>query len=154
MGFTIQPGFSMDSINKIVNDWTGNIQKVILTQFKYIGEAFVKNARDSGDYLDQTGNLRSSIGYIIVYNGNIVETNFKQAGKGTDKSTGVAKAQEYAQEIAGEHPRGYVLICVAGMEYAAIVESRGRDVISNSAINAKRDLEKAIASLDKKLGKV
>ena len=151
MAFTIKPGFTQENINKIVNDWTGRIDKVIQSQLQYIGEVFVKTARQNGGYLDQTGNLRSSIGYIIVKNGSILHTNFKQAGKGSDKATGVAKAQEYAEEIASEHRNGYILICVAGMEYAAIVESRGRDVITNSFINAKRDLEKAIASLNTKL---
>ena len=61
------------------------------------GEKFIEVARRSGSYKDQTGNLRSSIGYIIAKDGEVVTENFKEGDKGTDKqpvSTKVAGLQK------------------------------------------------------------
>lgn len=41
-------------------------------------------------------------------------------------------------------------IGVAGMDYALLVEAKGRDVITASAIAAKSDLEKALNNLSGK----
>lgn len=45
------------------------------------GEEFVKIARLEGNYIDHTGNLRSSIGYVIVKDGRIVGKNFQLSEK-------------------------------------------------------------------------
>lgn len=96
---------------------------------QYIGEQFVNAARLDGNYTDRTGNLRSSIGYIVLRDGEIFAKNF--AGRGE----GVARAREFAQELKDNYQKGWVLIGVAGMKYAAYVEAKNFDVISNSAPN-------------------
>lgn len=76
---------------------------------------------------DQTGNLRSSIGYIIVDDGMIVKRGGfeKVDGPKRDQSSpdGSAEGQSFAEELASKYPKGYCLIIVAGMEYAAYVEA-------------------------------
>lgn len=46
------------------------------------GEVFVKYAREHGGYRDQTGNLRSSIGYTIICDNEILTENFEQSAYG------------------------------------------------------------------------
>jgi hypothetical protein len=43
------------------------------------------------------------------------------------------------------------LIVVAGMDYAAAVESRGKDVLTASSIKAKNELKQAIKDLKRKV---
>lgn len=76
------------------------------------------------NFTDQTGNLRSSIGYIIYHNGSLVRSNFSGTTEGT------AKGQDYAKSLLEIDSEGYVCVFVAGMEYAMYVESKGYGVIS------------------------
>ena len=104
-------------------------EKACFIVLSYAGEQAVTFARQKGTYTDRTGNLRKSTGYVIMNNGRVVSGKF-QAGKSA------TKAQSYAVQIAGEvavkHPKGWVLIVVAGMEYAAYVEAKGYDVLSGA----------------------
>lgn len=108
------------------------------------GEVFVKYAREHGGYHDQTGNLRSSIGYIITCDNEILTENFEQSDKGTDRTTGLGKARQLAMQVGSSNPSGWALICVAGMNYAASVEARGKDVITSAVTATEEDLRKQI----------
>ena len=44
----------------------------LIKQLSYIGEECVRVARQNGSYNDITGNLRSSIGYVVLYDGKPV----------------------------------------------------------------------------------
>lgn len=79
---------------------------------------------------DQTGNLRASIGYIVLHNGVQVAEDF------TGVSDGIEAGRTYAAGQGADYPRGFVLIIVAGMEYATYVEDLGYDVISGSTMLA------------------
>ena len=64
------------------------------------GEEFVKIARKKGNYQDHTGNLRSSIGYVIVKDGDILTENYKQSTSGTDKQTGIREAKRLVSDTS------------------------------------------------------
>lgn len=100
---------------------------------QFLGEEFVNKARGLDTYQDRTGNLRASIGYIILKDGKIVDQNFLASPRGTDKTGGIAFARQVAGEVANDFPEGFVLIGVAGMSYARYVEDKGFDVITGSA---------------------
>jgi len=76
--------------------------------------------------------------------------------EGTQDGVRYAKrvAMDAAKELASKVKRGYVIICVAGMRYAAAVESKGFDVITGSAIQAKEDLRAAFARITLKASKI
>lgn len=94
----------------------------------FIGEEFVNTARSIRTYKDETGNLRSSIGYAIVKNGRSV--SFKVSRAATE---GKIEAAEFVTQKINEGPRkGIYLIVFAGMEYALYVEAKGYDVLSGS----------------------
>jgi hypothetical protein len=67
--------------------------------------------------------------------------------------TGDAATQsdKAVKDIGSQYPTGLVLICVAGMDYAAAVESLGYDVITSSAENAAIKIRKQLAELVKKI---
>lgn len=93
---------------------------------------FVRNARMTNTYKDQTGNLRSSIGYIIYRDGAAVRRNFEASpGEGTETGdVGRAEAERYAETV--QPGMGISVVVVAGMDYAKYVEAKGKDVITNS----------------------
>jgi len=132
------PGFRQGDVDRRINRFTVSIEQRIIWTLAMVGENFVNDARNIRTYKDQTGNLRSSIGYIIARDGNIIQENIE------GKAEGKAQAKKVADEILREDKKGFVLICVAGMEYAAAVESKGYDVITGSVPAAKALLKSKI----------
>lgn len=132
--------FTGKQVANIFEQFEKEADKKLLQTLQYLGEQFVNKARISGNYTDRTGNLRSSVGYIILNNGKIIDSNFQGKQKGKNQGISVAN------EVAITHPVGYVLIGVAGMNYAAYVEAKGFDVITGSAPD-KDDLGDILRSL-------
>jgi hypothetical protein len=145
MSFKITPKFSAKQIRQMLQERLKNVDDAIFLALKRAGEEFVAHARANGNYKDQTGNLRSSIGYIILLNGRQLTENFE--GK---NSEGVEFARRTADNLKKNHPRGYVLIGVAGMSYAAAVESKGYDVITSSAQQTAASLTAAMKRIELK----
>ncbi len=119
--------FRGKQIESIFNKFDESVHNDILRTLQFVGEEFVNNARLKGNYKDQTSNLRSSIGYIILLDGKVIQNNFSGNREGQSNGKKVAK------EVSQKYPEGYVLIGVAGMNYAAYVEAKNLDVISGSA---------------------
>lgn len=152
MAVSLIPKFKAADIKRLLNERKDRIEQALLLRLQRIGEEFVTNARDKATFTDRTGNLRSSIGYVIMKDGKQVFSNFKSSGK--KGKEGATKAKEVAKEAAGNYPTGLVLIGVAGMDYAAAVESKGFDVITSSSILAESSLIKAIKTIDAKAGTI
>ena len=132
------PGFSQGDINNRINRWVVSIEQRTIWTLAMVGEQFVNDARNTQTYKDQTGNLRSSIGYIIARDGAIIQENVE------GKAEGRAQAKKIASEVLRDNKKGFVLIGVAGMNYAAAVESKGYDVITGSIPAAKALLKAKI----------
>ena len=92
-----------------------------------LGERVVKYAREHGNYTDRTGNLRHSIGYVVVQGGRIVKSEF---APGPAQNESRAYAIEVALRLP---PHKTCLVWVAGMRYAHYVEAKGFDVLQGSA---------------------
>lgn len=141
-----EPKFSKADINKMVEGKLQALYKAIISRLEFVGEHFVINTRLNGNYKDRTGNLRSSTGYVILRDGFQLSENFTGRTK-----EGVLFAKKAIDDIRKRFPKGFVLIGVAGMVYAAAVESKGYDVITNSSIQAANDLRRGFKELEKKL---
>ena len=114
------------------------------------GEYFVKLARESGTYQDQTGNLRSSIGYVIVKDGTVLFKNFEKAGKPKAESKEPIIGDQVGERLAtriASGIKGFVLVGVAGMNYSVYVEAKGREVISGSVLQTEMLLRKSIKTI-------
>ena len=109
--------------------------QVIVNTLCYVGEQCIIEARDGGTYTDQTGNLRSSIGYAVVWDGKVVQRDCIDKIKQGDK--GVSDGNEYLSKcIKGRRRKGIVLIVTAGMNYAEYVEAKGYNVLSSAELKA------------------
>ncbi len=149
MNNRLTPLFSMKEVDNWFTIFTDRAEEKMYLTLQRAGETFVRYARLYGNYKDHTGNLRSSIGYVIVENGDIVKDNFTPSTKpGTDKATGLREAKKLARKLANTYNNGMVLICVAGMNYAAYVEAiDSLDVITAAGIKAEDDLRKQISKI-------
>lgn len=139
--------------------WVANCCRVLIRRLSAIGEQVVNKARSNPsppqsqarlphqpNYIDWTANLRSSIGYVIVENGNIVSIGGFNPEKGG--SEGAQKGRAYAESLAHEYSTGIALVVVAGENYATWVASRGYDVIDGAQLLA----EKLVPQMLRELG--
>jgi hypothetical protein len=110
------------------------LKKALVYNLCAVGEQVLNAARLTNSYKDQTGNLRSSIGYVVAVDGEIVQmSSFDTVKEGREGSRG---GKEYAMQLVRDFPHGIVLIVVAGMNYASYVSAKGYDVLDSSELLA------------------
>lgn len=120
-----------------------------------IGEEAVNQARLTAqkqmDWTDQSGNLRSSVGYAIYEDGNLVIlSDFEQVqGPKGNNGEGSATGEALARQLGSEFPTGIVLVVVAGMKYASYVADKGYDVLASSEILAGQLVSDLVRNFDK-----
>ena len=110
-----------------------DIVALLVKQLSFIGEECIRIARESGSYNDITGNLRSSIGYVVLVDGKPVVTGASKQynGKNGHGEAGPPAAEALLQKLQAKFPWGVVLIVCAGMKYAAYVEAvHHKDAVS------------------------
>ena len=128
-------------ISEMVNNAIDGYITKILNALVYTGFELVNNCRQYGhgkDYKDRTGNLRSSVGFAVYYNGQRYNGSGFEPIKGEegDGTEGSTKGAEFTSEVAAKYPKGAVLILVAGMEYAEYVAKKGFNVIQSGELLA------------------
>ncbi|AMQ00933.1 hypothetical protein AY601_4082 [Pedobacter cryoconitis] len=176
MKFNLENSFTKGDFDKLVKEEMARIIKVTQNELIQVGLQFVRDARskipddnyreainslayakgetraqlgsDSPGFNDDTGNLRSSIGFILMYDGELVYQDFQLSSKGTDKSAGLALGTAYAQKLGEDYKTGWAIITVAGMEYASWVEALGYDVITGSTLGAQKILSIAFQNVE------
>ena len=112
----------------------------------YLAEKCVNRIRDrSADdsWIDHTGNLRSSIGYLITINGQpVTKGGFKPTNAPDGNGgKGQQEGEDYANSIASRFASNPIaLVVVAGMEYAIYVEARdNKDVLAATELWARAE---------------
>lgn len=174
----LTPMWSDKEVERWFDYYVDRAEERIYRLLQRAGEEFVKIARKEGKYQDWTGNLRSSIGYVIVKNGHIVDfssfdkvqgagenisivkfttkdgkvVNFRAKGASGNGEEGPKAGFRLAIQLASEYTTGYVLICLAGMKYAVYVEAmENKDVISSASDHTEEWIKKQSRTLFDKL---
>ena len=115
----LTPMWSDREVGRWFDYYVDRAEERIYKLLQRAGEEFVKIARKKGNYQNHTGNLRSSIGYVIIKDGDILTENYELSDeKGTDKHTGLREAKRLVSELLPLYKNGWVLIGVAAMPYA------------------------------------
>ena len=160
----IERKYDLGAIETGLNAFPERVERALVNTLRYAGEQCVNEARSlpspsaadfpdypkipphQPNYIDWTKNLRSSIGYVVVVDGQVVsgQDSFKAEQGGEE---GARKGLEFAMETVERYKTGIVLILVAGMHYAAYVQSKGYDVLNSAVIKA----EEIVPSLLKQL---
>ncbi len=134
---------------------TERVERLTIRALSKLGEQCVTKIRDrAGDksWYDQTGNLRSSVGYVIAHNKNIIQySTFNQVKQGSE---GVKTGKDLAEELAKRYSNNYVLIVVAGMNYAEFVEAMdNKDVLASTELWAKEQVLLMLEKLKRQIAK-
>jgi hypothetical protein len=153
MGIT--PKFTTRDVIRAMGDRLKLVENLIIRNLSYVGEHAVTIAREqhTKNYTDRTGNLRASVGYVIVKNGEIVFSGgFDPSAAGnrtTDGGAGAREGKALAEQLKSNYPDGFVLIVVAGMYYGVYVEKRDYNVVTFTSIEAKRKANELVGGLFK-----
>lgn len=131
------------------------VERLTIRALSKLGEQCVTKIRDrAGDksWYDQTGNLRSSVGYVIAHNKNIIQySTFNQVKQGSE---GVKTGKDLAEELAKRYSNNYVLIVVAGMNYAEFVEAMdNKDVLASTELWAREQVPLMLEKLKRQIAK-
>lgn len=146
--FSIEADFTAADLERWINEdvqgWFDELAKHMLRVGKgLVDKARAKTAAEQG-FNNITWNLRSSIGCLVVANHTILAENiyFPPIGKGDEgHSTGISYLKEIALLI---DDGGVYLLFGAGMDYASLVQAKGKDVIQNVIGDNLEDALKAI----------
>ena len=129
-------------IEKQIEQW----KKALIRLLGWVGEECRNAAITSHRYQNQTGNLESSTGYVIVDNGHIVKTGgFNAIFEG---SKGASEGKSYAKSLVSLYPTGICLIVVAGKNYASYVSDRGLDVLDSAELTARQLIPEMLKQLN------
>lgn len=149
----------ISAFDKFVNDAFNIIRNEITMCLTKLGEECIAKIRDrsgSESWFDQTGNLRSSIGYAVYDHGmQKIQSAFQIVMNGND---GSIAGRKMLRQLANDYSNAYALVVVAGMNYADYVESlKNKDVLASTELWAKgvvdarleRAMQSAVAKIDK-----
>lgn len=145
------------------------VDALIIKKLDVLGVGCIKRIRDrsaSESWIDHSGNLRSSIGYSVLMNGHLIRTNGFQPTKGENGNgaEGMRVGKNYIEQVMKFYYQDYVLVVVAGMNYADYVEAlENKDVLASTELWAKgvwadyqdelnAEISKKIKSLESKYG--
>lgn len=106
------------------------IEKALIYRLEYAIEELTNHAKQNNEYGEPTGNLKASIGGVLLKDGRpITYKGFN------DSKDGGGVGLEYINSLVGSYQSGYVILIVAGMEYATYVENyHGLNVLKKSEL--------------------
>lgn len=142
----ISANFNINDIDATFKALLAEVDRQLIESLTRVGEEAVKLAKmipPERGFKDRTGNLRSSIGYVVLVDGKPVNVAFAAVKGG---HAGVNEGQRLALQV-GSKTKGYALVVVAGMNYAVHVESKGRDVLTSAEKFAEKEVAKHLADL-------
>lgn len=149
----IKPTFNIADVRRNANAFMGAIRRAQIKRLQRVGEKCVIYAREAhpNNWQDQTGNLRSSVGYMVFVDGvAVAQSEFDQIAARNrieNVSYDGGKTGESLCRRIGKGTTGVCLVVVAGMNYAVHVESKGRDVLTGAEHLAERELPRELEKL-------
>ncbi|MGI6572903.1 MAG: hypothetical protein ACOX19_05730 [Fermentimonas sp.] len=140
-----EPTFTMLDVDREIDRIVEKSEEFILKKLFTIGEKCVNYARSNHAYLDDTGNLTSSIGYAVYRDGKRIGVSAFESilGAKEGKAAGLDALDRIAEGIGKE----WALVVVAGMKYAVYVEAKGYDVLSSSKLVCEMEAKRLMSEL-------
>lgn len=128
-------------IDDFIDDQINKLIKALLVSLERLGTQLVNEAKNSGTYKDRTKNLRNSIRYMVLNEGQV----YSQGG--SSQSDNDRDPDAFIREIATKFPEGIMLIVAAGKNYAAYVEALNYNVLTSSELLADRRVPEILKHL-------
>lgn len=151
---------STSEIELVITQSIKILRDEIVRALSYLGEQCVIKTKDrtaQESWIDQTGNLRSSVGYAIYeYGRKEIESAFKIVKNGSD---GASEGRKMVDELTGMYADTYALVVLAAMNYAEYVEAKdNKDVLASTELYARKEvskyLTKALKRAESKIAKL
>lgn len=145
----IKAKFTPADVQRHLDNFLQGVENRAIERLQYLGEMCVNHAKSVPQelgFIDQTGNLRSSIGYMVFRNGISIHSGFTSSNS-SGGFAGSNQGKLLSLEVGRDYPDGLVLVVVAGMNYAVHVESMGKDVITTAEQLAKDVLPRMLEKL-------
>lgn len=137
------------------------IKRLTIRALSELGEQCVTKIRDrAGDksWYDHTGNLRSSVGYIVLYEGKeaqrggFMPTSAPEGNGSKGKQEGQNYLEETTKTVA--ESSDFSLVVVAGMNYAGVVEAMdNKDVLASTELWAREQVPLMLEKLKRQIAK-
>lgn len=145
----------MSEIDALIEAEAKRVDKLIIQALAGLGDECVTEARDRSQedsWFNQIGNLRSSVGYVVVAHGKIVKrSGFETIMSGSE---GFLIGKRLAEELAKNYSSGYALIVVAGMHYAEYVEAKeSKSVLASAELLAHTEVYNMVEKLRNQIAK-
>lgn len=138
-----------EEIDRELNEMIERMRQAVIMNLQVIGEKCVNEARLKGSYKDQTGNLRSSTGYVLIVDGQLVsESRFDVVVNGQQ---GSQEGKTFAESLVKDYPTGIALIVVAGKNYAEYVAAKGYDVLDSAELLGEQLVRKMMDDLQQQI---
>lgn len=129
---------SLKEVKRAADEFEKSVHEELVQKLIASGEELVRIARSSRTYQDRTGNLTASIGYGVFLDRKMV------AHGGFTNAVAAEKGLRVLETAGQRLSDGYVLVIVAGMEYAEYVESQGRVVLASAKAQSDNVLRKQL----------
>ena len=135
-----------EQVNKEIQRMRGNFEKALVYTLEALVERLINHAKMSAEYQDQTGNLKSSIGGVLLRDRKpIVYNGFDVVLQGTE---GMQNGEAFIDSLIPTMPGGYVLLIVAGMDYASYVQGvHGLNVLASTFLKLNMDLPQVLQAI-------
>lgn len=139
----------MSEIDAMIKVETKRVDELTIQALAGLGNECVTEVRSRSQkesWFNQTGNLRSSVGYVVVAHGSIVKmSGFETVLNGSE---GSMTGRKLAEELAKNYLSGYALVVVAGMHYAEYVEAKeSKSVLASAELLAHTEVYNMIEKL-------
>lgn len=154
----IRPKFTKEDVKRRFDRFLQVVEKRQIERLQALGEECVTHARlipPERGFTDRTGNLRSSIGYVLFKDGQAIHDNFQEVNgpEGGNAATAIGESKALADRVVKRHPKGICLVVTAGMNYAVHVEAKGRDVLTSAEHLAMQRLPKMVQEMVENINK-
>lgn len=134
-------------IQQYIRNYAKIIESALIREMEIIVTRLENHAKDSAGYQDQTANLKNSIGGVVLKDGIPIQySGF--SGEGGEEG------KNFINSLISDYSNGYVILIVAGMEYATYVENYHQlNVLKKSELLLPSEMDKMFKRLEKALNK-
>lgn len=132
----------MSEVDAYLEERLDNMDQVLVRCASEAGERGNNQSRSNHSYIDQTGNLTSSMSYSVIKDGDLIlggECEVVKQGR-----AGAKEGAEFARELVAEFPTNISVVQSAGMDYAGYVSAKGYDVLDSGELVAEKTLKERL----------
>jgi len=137
------------AIQEYITNYGKIIERALIREMEIIVAKLENHAKQSAGYNDITANLKSSIGGVVLKDGRPISYSGFEGSE-----DGANDGKTFINSLISQVGSGYVILIVAGMEYATYVENyHNLNVLKKTELTLQSQMTAMFAKLRAKLNK-